>query len=382
MQNRNKTEDDRTRSNGTNVPFGSNGIRPNGSDWIAAGLICSALFLVTPGLWARFEAFTPGPDYRLPYRLSSDYGLYDRYCRRACPQYDTLIVGDSVVWGHYVSADNTLSHYLNQCAGQDRFANMGVDGTHPAALGGLLRYYGRDISGKNVILQLNPLWMSSEKHDLQTSKEFRFNHPKLVPQFVPNIPCYREKFSGRISIAVQRRASFFGWISHLKIAYFDNMDLPMWTMDHPYENPLRAVAAGLPTPGDDTIEKHGSWKEQGMGQQDFQWVELETSLQWKLFRRAIELLKERENTVFVLVGPFNEHMFTEQSHTAYQKMKEKIETWLRRHEIPYCMPEALPSELYHDASHPSAQGYAMLAKQLFADESFRSTLLPADAPNP
>ncbi len=55
-----------------------------------------------------------------------------------------------------------------------------MDGFHPAALGGLLRYYGRDISGKNVIIQFNPLWMTSAKHDLQIQKEFHFNHPKLV----------------------------------------------------------------------------------------------------------------------------------------------------------------------------------------------------------
>jgi hypothetical protein len=382
MQNKNETKDSRTGMNDNEVPFGSNSIRLNGLDWMVVVIICAAFFPAAPGLWARFEKFTPGPDYRLPYKLSSDYGLYSRYCSRACSQYDTLVVGDSVVWGHYVTMDNSLSHYLNQYAGQNHFANLGVDGTHPAALSGLLRYYGRDISGKKVILQLNPLWMSSAKHDLQTSKEFRFNHPKLVPQFTPHIPCYKEKYSRRVSIAVQRRSPFFAWISHLKIAYFENMDLPTWTMEHPYKNPLGAATVGLPDPGNDTIEKAGSWKQRGMGQQDFQWVELETSLQWKLFRQAVELLKERKNTVFVLVGPFNEHMFTEQSRTAYGQMKEKIATWLRQNNIAYYMPETLPSELYHDASHPSAQGYDMLARQLFEDESFRSTVLPADEPNP
>ncbi|UCC97353.1 MAG: SGNH/GDSL hydrolase family protein [Phycisphaerales bacterium] len=381
MQDRNEIADRRSGPNGTEVPFSSNSIQLKRLDWIVVGIICAVFFLTTPGLWARFEKFTPGTNYRLPYRLSSDYGLYSRYCRQACSQYDTLVVGDSVIWGHYVSADNTLSHYLNQCVDSDRFANMGVDGIHPAALSGLLRYYGRDIMGKNVILQLNPLWMSSAKHDLQTSKEFRFNHPKLVPQFIPHIPCYKEKSPKRISIAVQRWSSFFTWISHLKIAYFDNMDLPTWTMEHPYENPMRTVATGLPDPADDTIEKAGSWKQRGMGRQDFQWVELQTSLQWQLFRRAIDLLKARQNTVFVLVGPFNEHMFSEQSRTTYRQMKEEIQTWLRTNEVAHYMPEALPSELYHDASHPSAEGYAMLAKQLFADESFRSALLRTDAPN-
>jgi hypothetical protein len=173
---------------------------------------------------------------------------------------------------------------------------------------------------------------------------------------------------------------FFNWTSHLKIAYFENVDLPAWTVEHPYENPLGVVAAGLPAPANDDIEKAGSWKERGMGLQDFQWADPETSLQWKLFRQAVTLLKERNNTVFVLVGPFNEHMFKEDGIAAYREMKETIETWLRQNDVAYFLPKALPSELYHDASHPSAQGYALLARQLFADESFQSVFLSGGAP--
>ncbi len=152
------------------IPFSSNNIRLSGREWIIAAIVCSALLCLGPALWGRLEKFDPGTDYRLPYTLGNDYWLYGRYCRWACSKYDTLVVGDSVIWGHYVSGDNTLSHYLNQNAGRDRFANLGVDGFHPGALGGLLNYFGRDISGKNVIIQFNPLWMSSAKHDLQTEK--------------------------------------------------------------------------------------------------------------------------------------------------------------------------------------------------------------------
>ena len=379
MQSKHKTQTDREGNNATDVPFSSNAMRLSGTEWVITGVICAAFFLAAPGLWAQFENFGPGPDYRLPYSLGSDYWLYGRYCRWACSHYDAAVIGDSVVWGHYVSPDNTLSHYLNQYAGRELFANLGVDGTHPAALGGLLKYYGQSIAGKKVILHLNPLWMSSEKHDLRTEKEFRFNHPRLVPQFAPKIPCYKTPWSGRVSIAVQREVGFFNWTSHLKTAYFDNMDMPTWTLEHPTENPLSAVAAGLPNPTNDNIEKTGSWKQRGMGLQDFQWVDPDTSLQWQLFRQAVQLLKERGNTVFVLVGPFNEHMFKEEGIAPYREMKQTIGTWLRQNDIPYCIPETLPSELYHDASHPSAEGYALLAKQLLADESFRSVFLPGAA---
>ena len=362
-------------ANDRNVPFSSNGIRLSGWEWIVIAVLFSALFYFWSALWAPLETFEPGPDYRLPYALGSDYWLYERHCRLACSRQQTLVIGDSVVWGHYVAADNTLSHHLNTIAGRRQFANLGVDGIHPAALAGLLRHYGRDIWGKNVIVHLNPLWMSSKKHDLQTDKEFRFNHPKLVPQFVPNIPCYKDSFSKKVSAVVERDVAFLGWTSHLKIAYFENMDLPAWTMEHPYENPLRAVTLELPASDSDNQQEQASWRQKGIAEQDFQWVELGTSLQWRLFRQTIGLLRARRNTVFVLAGPFNEHMLKPDSRQAYHQMKNEIETWLRRHNVACYVPEALPSELYRDASHPLGEGYAMLAEQLFEDPYFKSRIL-------
>ncbi|MFH1883301.1 MAG: hypothetical protein ABIL62_11380 [Planctomycetota bacterium] len=56
-------------------------------------------------------------------------------------------------------------------------------------------------------------------------------------------------------------------------------------------------------------------------------------------------------------------------------MKSKIEEWLQQNNIAYYMPATLPSEWYVDASHPMSEGYAMLAKQLFENESFRTSIL-------
>jgi hypothetical protein len=356
------------------VPYGSNCVRLSLREWLIIGIVFSALLCFGPMFWERIEKFEPGPDYRLPYELSSDYWLYNRYCRWACSRYETLVVGDSVVWGHYVSRDNTLSYYLNQNAGRNQFANMGVDGIHPVALAGLLKYYGRDIKGANVILHFNPLWMSSRKHDLQIDKEFHFNHPRLVPQFVPDIPCYKDSYSRRMSAVVERYVGFLSWASHLKITYFESMDLPTWTLEHPYENPLKTITLKLPVSNDDQSE-HISWKEKNIAKQDFPWVELETSLQWRFFRRSIEMLKARGNRVFVLVGPFNEHICKGKSIDTYREMKSEIKAWLRKNNVPYYMPEVLPGDLYVDASHPLSEGYEMLAKELFENESFRSSIL-------
>src|SRR5207249_210887 len=132
-------------------------------------------------------------------------------------RYDTLVIGDSVVWGEYVDRGHTLSHYLNEAAGQERFANLGLDGAHPTALAGLVEFHARGVKGKNVILHCDPLWLSSPRADLQV-KEARLNHPKLVPQFVPAIPCYpltKDNFSERVGIAVEQRVAFQSWTSHL-----------------------------------------------------------------------------------------------------------------------------------------------------------------------
>jgi len=340
-------------------------------EWFIAGLLAAALLVFVPRLWSSLERFEPGPDYRLPYQLSSDYWLYNRYCRWACSRYDVLVVGDSVVWGHYVPRNNTLSHYLNELAGQERFANLGVDGIHPIALEGLLRYYARDISGKTVLLHFNPLWISSQKHDLQSDKEFQFNHPKLTPQFLPKIPCYKASYSERIGTVVQRQVPFLGWASHLKQAYFDNLDLPRWTLEHPYVNPLKAITLEIPA-GDGFEQEHIAWDEKMPAKREFQWVELETSLQWRSFRRSVALLRARGNTVFVLAGPFNEHMMTDENVKAYRKIQDQIKLWLNQNNVAHFMPAVLPSRLYVDASHPLSEGYAMLAKQIFEDHSFQT----------
>jgi len=376
----------------TTVPFSSNCIRLSKGQWIIVGIVCLVLLYITPTLWERFEKFSPGPDYRMPYDLSNDYWHYERYCRLVCSRNEILVIGDSVIWGHFASRDNTLSHYLNEITPGTQFVNLGLDGIHPAAMEGLLRYYGKNISNKNVILHFNPLWMSTPKQDLQTEKEFIFNHPKLTPQFTPRIPCYKASFSTRISAVVRRYVVLPNLISHLNITYFQDMDMPAWTLENPYKNPLKAVTYNLTaTPGQspasprrrpDADDRNRNRDRNGDRIpvpnpisiiNGYQWVAPETSLQWNCFRRTIQLLQKRGNRVFVLVGPFNEHGLDQTSLEDYQNLKDDIELWLAANNIPYYLPPVLPVELYQDASHPTSEGYAVLAKQLFANESFQSS---------
>jgi hypothetical protein len=359
-----------------NAVFSSNCIRLSMTEWILVAIAASTILSFAPVLWEQVEKFEPGINYRLPYESGNDYWLYNRYCRWAHLRHDIPVIGDSVIWGHFVSRNDTLSGYLNKLAGHEVFANLGVDGIHPAAMEGLLRYYGKNITDQNVILHFNPLWISSPKQDLQGKKEFVFNHPDLVPQFFPRIPCYKASFSRRIAAVLRRYITLPNWVSHINITYFQSMSMPAWTLENPYRNPLSAVTFKLP--GTDNYEHwEKSEQQKNITTDGYQWVMPDESLQWRCFLHTIQLLRERKNNVFVLVGPFNEHTLRQTNLVAYQTLKSQIELALNVNNVNYYMPPALPAEFYIDASHPTSEGYALLARRLSANESFKSFILNA-----
>lgn len=347
----------------------SNSVRLTGRQWLGLALFMTAVYVLTPVAWQRAEKVEVGSDYRIPFPLSSDYWLWSHVAARSAATHDTLILGDSVVWGVYVKPGETLSHYLNSLEGRDRYANLGVNGTQPVALAGLVEHHGGAIRNRRVLLHCNPLWMSSPKRDLREPEEMAFNHSELAPQFVPWIPSYRKSISERIDRVIDRNVAFRGWSLHLQNAYFGENGVPRpipdWMLEHPYENPLRAITFQIPPPGDELQQEPIPWIGR-IPQENMPWVDLAGSLQWKSFQRAVDLLERRGNTVMVLVGPFNEHLLKDPSRVKYRELKRGIEEWLEARKIPYLAPEPLPSEQYGDASHPLSAGYALLAKQLVA----------------
>ena len=363
----------------------SNAVRLNLREWLGIGLFAVLFVIAAPWLWSQAEDFPLEPDYRMPHDVSNDYWLYERFAGLAADAGDHVIFGDSVVWGEYVTRQQTLSHYLNEFAGQERFANLGLDGAHPLALGGLIEHYAHSVAGKNVVLHCNPLWLSSAKADLQTDDRVNeFNHPRLVPQFVPGIPSYKQEIAARIGVLVEQRLPFNKWTNHLQQAYYNQKDIPGWTVDetprgregHPYDNPLEPLARGLPPSDNKLRHTPEPWYKSGISKQDYPWIDLETSLQWQAFRHAVELLQERRNRVFVLVGPFNEHMLTPASLERYRAVKAAIAAWLEAKRVPHLVAPALPSAQYGDASHPLAAGYAELARRLLRDPAFQAAGRP------
>jgi hypothetical protein len=356
-------------NNSPPVLEGSNSIYLTGRQWLGLAIFTAALFLLTPLAWKRAEKLDLGADHRIPFSLSNDYWLWSRVAAQAAAHHDTLMIGDSVIWGVYVRPSETLSHYLNALEGKDRYANLGVNGTQPVVLAGLIEHYGSAIRGKRVLLHCNPLWMSSPKRDLRESEEMTFNHSELAPQFFPRIPCYRKSMSDRIDRVLDRNIEFRSWNVHLQNAYFgDNgvpRPIPDWILDHPNENPFKAVTLKVPPPGEELQQEPIPWIGR-IPQENMPWVDLAGSLQWKSFQRAVDLLQARGNTVLVLVGPFNEHLLKDASRVKYSELKRGIEAWLQERKIRYFAPEALPSEQYGDASHPLSAGYALLAKEMMA----------------
>ena len=369
------TENGATRSeDAASDSYGSNAFRLTLREWILCGLLICAATIAIPKMWQQVERFSAPPDYRVPYALSDDYWTYQRLVHHAIENEQILLIGDSVVWGEYVTPSGTLSEALNRHAGRTKFVNGGLNGSHPLALAGLVRHHARRLRDTQVILHCNLLWLSSAERDLQTDRETTFNHPELVPQFWPRIPCYKAPIEERMGICIDRISDIRMWVRHLRIRDFESLDVPSWSLEHPYTNPLSQVQFGQVQPLNQPHSAPTSWTERGIGIQDMPWIDLDTSLQWQAFQRTVELLQSRHNQVFVIVGPFNEHMLSTASQYRYLVMKQAAESWLRERGIPYHQSAVLPSEDYGDASHPLAAGYIQLAKQVYEDAAFQRWL--------
>jgi hypothetical protein len=374
------------------IPF-VNEVRLNARNWVLAILCIAAILLLTPRIWKKLERFDTGPDYRIPYPLSRDYWLYQRRLDRV-PNDKIVLLGDSVIWGEYVLPDGTLSHFLNtqsisnpQNQTAERFVNGGVNGLFPLALEGLVNYYADNIDHRRVILHCNLLWMSSPKADLQVQKEEKFNHSRLVPQFSPRIPCYKANANERLSVVIERNLQFMSWVTHLQNAYFDDRSIPTWTLEedsstdpprypNSYKNPLAQITMEVPSaPANDPMRgpaspRHKPWNKDGANRSQFEWVALDTSLQWAAFQRTLENLKSRHADVLVVLGPFNEHLIADESLPGYRKLRDGIVQYFAAHHIDFIAPATLPSDLYADASHPLTEGYRLLAGKLLEDPKF------------
>ncbi|MBN2643500.1 MAG: SGNH/GDSL hydrolase family protein [Victivallales bacterium] len=368
-------------------PFSSNAVRLSNKEILVTAIFTIVIVLFAiPCIWSKMEKIDTSGQFRIATKYRADYWLYQHWVDHAVKKHPVLFLGDSVVWGMYVDNNNTIPAKINKALGKDVVANLAIDGLHSIAAKGLLENYASSIENKKVILHYNPLWMQSRITDLSytpvektisldddeadnRNREPQINHPRLIPQFSYEITAYNKKFSERAGVLRERYIPFFALQNHLRLTFFDNDDFNQWIIDHPHENPLSKISLKV-----DACERNKNknrtldWRASGITKQNWQWLELEDSLQWKAFQQIIELLRKRNNELCVMIGPINPYILTPESLKLYRDLQKKICLWLKSQKIEYVLINDMPSTMYADASHPLAKGYDLITKQLLQEK--------------
>ena len=353
------------------APFSSNAVRLSPREWaVMVILLALVLLIIFPLAWKSLEKFDTPTNFRLAQQYRDDYWLFAKWARTVGREYPIIFLGDSVIWGTYVGNDNTLPVQLNNLFGKNKVANLAIDGLHYVALKGLLKYYGSAISDKKVVLHFNPLWLNSRKFDLSDEKEFPIHHPRLLPQWFPRIKSYRQTLEVKAGIIQERYLPYISLVNHLRLCHLDNKNFSQWVVDNPYKNPFAEISLKVGAASKKSSNEVENWKARKLGIQNWRWVTLTDSFQWKYFVKSIKLLQSRDNEVFVMVGPINPYMLTAVSLRRYRTLQSDIATWLEQNHIDYFIVPDMPSHLYADASHPLKEGYNLIAQQMFTDEKF------------
>jgi len=346
--------------------FERQGLELSLREWLVVGLLVTAFLAVAPSIPFRPKTPVIEPDYRIPYPLSRRYDLYKRYTTLAAQQSPTLLVGDSVIWGQCARRRETLAAHLNAVTHQPRFANAGLDGMNPVALHELLQYHAPGIEKSRVLLQFDPLWMMIEELSAHDVREALYNRPDLIPRLAAN---FTGPFKEAVSASWSKLADaspIGAWGDRLADA---KLDFLAWSLDHPYESPLKAISSTLP-PSDDTSHlRLAPWNAGPTKPISAGWLDVSTSVQWQAFRNIITLLEQRGNKVLVVVGPMNEHAFDAQTLEVYRKLKSDISADLRARGVRHMVASVLDSSNYSDLCHPLGPGYAEMAKELLQKES-------------
>jgi hypothetical protein len=336
-------------------------------DWFVVALLSTALVAVAPAIRFRPRAPVVEKDYRIPFALSSRYEIYRRFTALSAAKFPTLLVGDSVVWGQCATRDQTLSHYLNELTKQPRFANAGLDGMHPIALSELIEHHAPAIERKNVILQLDPLWLMISGDPTPTSiASALFNRPGLVPRLAAGLSSSLKQAVASAASGLVRRSPLNGWAERFSDT---RVDFLAWSLDHPYESPLRAISSALPPSEDSHGLRLTPWNQAESALIHCTWPDLDGHAQWQAFERLITLFELRANRVLVLVGPMNEEMMSPAMRSGYQALKQAIREKLSARGVAAYFPAPLKSGNYSDICHPLGAGYEELARELLRNQS-------------
>jgi len=331
---------------------------------IPIAAVITALSLL-PGLYPFVEEGDFKGDYRIPYSLGEDYFLFEKYCANTSSRDVIPVLGDSVIWGHYVHGGSTFTAGLNAMSGTPGFMNLGIDGIHPAAMYGLVNNFCRSIKNRRVIVGINLLWMSSPRHDLSGEVNSSINHGGLLPQFGGAIPAWDPPMEERLTLVVRRDIPFFLWAGHVRAAMLAGGNFYAWTMENPRVSPLAYFSGekGQFVPSDPVQPER-------MVPRDMNWVGPGESVQWRYMLETVRLLKARGNRVLAVITPYNSFMLTEKSLLARDNMIGLMAAVLREEGIVTLAPVLDKREYFADLSHPGAEGYRLMAGYCMGNAAF------------
>ncbi|MHC4527083.1 MAG: hypothetical protein ACYS29_04325 [Planctomycetota bacterium] len=352
------------------VPCNSNTVRLSPAEWVVTIVILAIVLSAWPRIWRSLEESDTPTNFRLAHDYRDDYWLFSRWAGKASQEYPVLFLGDSVIWGMYVGDKETLPAQINGLLGKETVANLAIDGLHNLAMHGLIKHHGSAITDRKVILHFNPLWLSSKRRDLSGDKELPIHHPRLLPQWLPRIRSYQETFEAKVGITAERYLPHVRLVNHLRLCHFENVRFSRWVVDNPHKNPFSEVSLRINAASKKDVGDPRDWRQRDIGVQDWRWVSLTESLQWKYFAKTVKLLQRRNNEVFVVAGPINPHMLTPESLRRYRRLQSGVTAWLEQHNVSHFTVPDMPSDFYADASHPTGQGYSVIAKQMSADDKF------------
>ena len=325
-------------------------------------LLCGAAI---PYLFPLIDNASFTGNYRIPYSMGEDYCLYYRYSKHVEEGNTIPIIGDSVIWGHYTGRDNTISAYLNKMNKKTTFSNMGLDGIHPAAMNGLISHYSSKFSNRKIIAGVNLLWMSSQRHDLSGPANNEINHKILLPQLYTEIPSYKPSFEEKLSSLITRSVPLYSWIDHIRLTKFAGKSLYIWSI----ENPHTSISEYF-TKKEDEFKAPEGLNPDKMQEQNIEWISAGNSLQWKFIVETLISLKEDGNEVAALITPFNTGMMTEESRKKYFAILAEMEWILRENGITPIIPLILEKKYFADSSHPTAEGYKLIAEDIMKNREF------------
>ena len=358
----------------------SNGIFLNGREWLIAAAIFLAISFVLYFGWYRWEKLPPESDYRSTCwgERMSDYWAWSQWSRAAVSRHRILLIGSSVIWGQEVPHNETLSHFINSELGREDVANLGIDGLTNAAMTGLFKHYGRFLRDTNIILEFNPLWMSSPRRDLrgEGSDVWPFHHPRLVPQFDRRISYYRS-LGERLGYAFEHRLRLPPFVRHLMVNCFENKSVGAWLLDHPHRLPTSAITFTAAPMMKEKQSLGTPWSSrEGAEIRDDPFLQVEESLQWEFYLKALRTLGKKGNRVFILLGPYNSYCLTEASRGRLFAMMDEVKRKLD--ELGYLYFDStrdlLPSAEFGDQCHLLRNGHSLLARALVEDAAFRKWL--------